>query len=32
VRGRFVYKEGSPRTLDLKGLGDQQMWDVIRRA
>ena len=29
VRDRFVYKEGSPRTLDLKGLGDQQMWDVV---
>jgi class 3 adenylate cyclase/uncharacterized protein HemY len=29
VRDRFVYKDGSPRTLDLKGLGDQQMWDVV---
>ena len=29
VRDRFIYTEGSPRTLPLKGLGEQQMWDVV---
>jgi class 3 adenylate cyclase len=28
VRGRFPYREGSPRTVKLKGLGEQQVWDV----
>jgi class 3 adenylate cyclase len=29
VRGRVRYKEGRPRTVHLKGLGEQQVWDVL---
>jgi adenylate cyclase len=29
VRDRFVYKEARGRTAPLKGIGDQQMWDVV---
>jgi class 3 adenylate cyclase len=32
VRGRARYREGSPRTVSLKGLGEQQVWDVAGRA
>jgi class 3 adenylate cyclase len=31
VRDRFRYKEGSPRVVDLKGLGKQEVWDVAGR-
>lgn len=29
--GAFVFKTGCPRTVSLKGLGEQQVWDVIER-
>jgi class 3 adenylate cyclase len=29
VRDRFCYHRSSPRTVFLKGLGDQQVWDVV---
>jgi adenylate cyclase len=29
VGDRFEYKPGSPRTEFLKGIGDQQVWDVV---
>jgi len=32
VRDRFQYAPESPRQVDLKGLGVQQVWDVVRRA
>jgi hypothetical protein len=32
VRDRFIYRDGSPRMVDLKGLGSEQVWDVIGRA
>jgi class 3 adenylate cyclase len=32
VRDRFVYRAGSPRTVDLKGLGKEDVWDVVGRT
>lgn len=32
VRDRFIYKLGNPRRMELKGLGEQEMWDVVGRA
>jgi class 3 adenylate cyclase len=32
VGDRFLYREGNPRELTLKGIGTQQFWDVIGRA
>jgi class 3 adenylate cyclase len=32
VRDRFTYRDGHPRTIELKGLGMQQMWDVAGQA
>lgn len=32
VRDRFLYRGGNPRTVDLKGLGKQEVWDVVGRA
>ena len=32
VRDRFRYAPGNPREVDLKGLGVQQVWDVVGRA
>jgi class 3 adenylate cyclase/Tfp pilus assembly protein PilF len=32
VGNRFLYREGNPRELTLKGIGPQQLWDVIGRA
>lgn len=29
VREKFVFKEGNPRKLDLKGIGPQELWDVL---
>jgi class 3 adenylate cyclase len=32
VGERFVYRQGNPRTVALKGIGTQQVWDVDGRA
>ncbi len=32
VEGRFVFKPDSPRTVDLKGIGRRQVWDVVARV
>jgi class 3 adenylate cyclase/tRNA A-37 threonylcarbamoyl transferase component Bud32 len=29
---RFVYREGSPRVVDLTGIGQRSVWDVIGRS
>jgi class 3 adenylate cyclase len=31
VRERFVFREGSPRKKELKGIGEQELWDVVGR-
>ena len=31
VRGRFRFAEGNPRTVQLKGLGCREVWDVVGR-
>jgi class 3 adenylate cyclase len=30
VEAHFIFKEGNPRKADLKGLGNQEIWDVVR--
>jgi class 3 adenylate cyclase/Tfp pilus assembly protein PilF len=32
VGPRFLYREGNPRELTLKGIGTQRCWDVVSRA
>jgi class 3 adenylate cyclase/uncharacterized protein HemY len=31
VRERFTFKPGNPRRVNLKGLGEQEVWDVVGR-
>lgn len=31
VQESFIFKEGNPRTVPLKGLGERQVWDVVGR-
>jgi class 3 adenylate cyclase/tetratricopeptide (TPR) repeat protein len=31
VRDRFDFKEGNPRTVDLKNIGSREVWDVVGR-
>jgi class 3 adenylate cyclase len=31
LRERFVYESGSPRTVAVPGMGDCEVWDLLRR-
>jgi adenylate cyclase len=31
VHTRFLFREGNPRRKELKGIGEQELWDVVGR-